>query len=63
MKKENTIRENVEWLLEQYKKDLEHLKNNNVKDCEVGYSVEQAIWDDENIIIELETILKLSKED
>lgn len=61
MKKENTIRENVEWLLEQYKKELEHLKNNNVSDCEVGYSVDQAIYDTENSIIELETILNLDK--
>ena len=61
MKKENTIRENVEWLLEQYNKELEHLKNNNVSDCEVGYSVDQAIYDTENSIIELETILNLDK--
>lgn len=61
MKKENTMKENVKWLLEQYKKELEHLKSNNVSDCEVGYSVDQAIWDTENIITELETILELDK--
>lgn len=63
MKKENTIKQNVEWLLEQYKKELEDAKNDNKQDndCEYGYSKDQFINDAENIVIELQYLLDLAK--
>lgn len=61
MKKEWTLKENLTWLLEQYKKELEQAKKENSKDCEYGYDKDQFIWDVENIIIELEHALKISK--
>lgn len=59
MKRENTIKQNVEFLLEQYKLDLEYLKNQNQKDFDAT-NLDQAIWDDENVIMELETILEFA---
>ena len=63
MKKENTIKQNVEWLLEQYKKELEEAKNDNKQDndCEYGYNKDQFINDAENIVIELQYLLDLAK--
>lgn len=61
MKKENTIKQNVEWLLEQYKKELEEAKKETAKDCEYGYDKDQFIEDAENIVIELQHILDLAK--
>lgn len=63
MEKGKTLEENIKWLLDQYKKELAEA-NDNVgkdKDCEYGYSVDQFIWDAENVIIELEHALKISK--
>ena len=56
MKKEWTLKENITWLLEQYKKSLQEEKAK--KDDEQNI---EMIWDYENIIIELEFALKISK--
>lgn len=63
MKKENTLQENIKWLLDQYKKELAIAKEDNGKnkDCEYGYSVEQFIIDAENIIEELGFAIEISK--
>ena len=51
MKRSNTIVENIEFLISMYKRDLE-------LDKELTIELEEAY---ENIIIELETIIELSK--
>ena len=62
MQKEKTLKENLTWLLEQYKKELEEAKKDEKNnDCVYGYSKDQFIIDAENIIIELEFALKISK--
>ena len=53
MKNNETLRENIKWLIAQYKKELEIEKN----DKEPNYDI---INDFENIIIELEYALKVS---
>lgn len=60
MEKGKTIRENVEWLLNQYKKELEITKQKDQESLECE-DVSQIIWDYENIITELEYLLKISK--
>ena len=53
MKSDKTLRENITWLLEYYKKDLEYEKtHDNNYDTIVDY---------ENIITELDYALKISK--
>lgn len=55
MKSDKTLKENITWLLEQYKKELEIEKRNEKENnymIIVGY---------ENIIMELEFALKISK--
>jgi len=49
-----TLRENIEWLLEQYKKELELEKQKEQPD-------DDWIWNVENYILELQTALRLSK--
>lgn len=50
MKKGATFKENIEFLISMYKKDLEHAED----------YTEEEIEDFQNIIIELETILEFS---
>ena len=51
MKRENTIIQNIEFLISMYKKDLEHEEEWTMQELECF----------ENIIIELQTIIDLSK--
>lgn len=55
MKKSNTVVENIEFLLSMYKRELELAKSGKY---ELSTELEEAY---ENIIIELETIIELSK--
>ena len=61
MKRENSLKENIIWLLEQYKKELQKAKEEKTNDCEYGYDKDQFISDAENIIIELEFAIEVSK--
>ena len=64
MKKGATFKENVEWLLNQYKKELEQEESDDTKHYGRDFSYinkEQMIWDYKNIIMELEMILLCSK--
>ena len=54
MKKEKTLKENIQWLIDQYKKELEIENSREVKDYVV-------ILNYENIIYELEFALQISK--
>jgi flagellin-specific chaperone FliS len=63
MYKEQTLKENISWLLERYKQELEHAKKEDTNNSEYGYDKEQFITDAENIIIELEYALKISRKD
>ena len=56
MKKENTLRGNIEWLLEQYKKELALEEQKDILDQNLD-----IINDYKNIIIELEYALELDK--
>lgn len=56
MKKENTLKENISWLLEQYKKELEIEERQDIEEQNLD-----VINDYKNIIIELEYALKISK--
>ena len=51
MKKGASFKENIEFLISMYKKDLEHEEEYTMEEIECF----------QNIIIELETILELSK--
>lgn len=55
MKKGATYKENIEFLLMAYKRELEYYKNSKE---ELSMELEEAY---QNIIIELETILSVSK--
>ena len=55
MKRENTIKENVEFLLSMYKRELEYAKKHEE---EYSYDIIECY---ENSIIELQAILDLSK--
>ena len=55
MKKGATFQENIEFLIMAYKRELEYYKNHNE---ELSMELEEAY---QNIIIELETILNVSK--
>lgn len=56
MENNKTLRENIEWLLNQYKKELEYEKNEKEPNDDI-------INDYENVITELEFALKVSKKD
>ena len=56
MLKENTLRENIEWLLEQYKKELKLEEQQDID--EQNFDIINGY---ENIIIELEFALKISR--
>ena len=56
MTKENTMKENIEFLLSMYKRELELAKEGK---HELSLEQKEAY---ENIIIELETIIRLSKD-
>ena len=62
MEKSKTLKENLQWLLDYYKRELEDAKKDTKNnDCIYGYSKDQFIIDAENIVIELEHALKISK--
>lgn len=61
MYKEQTLKENISWLLERYKQELEHARKEETNSNEYGYDKEQFIIDVENIITELEYALKISR--
>jgi len=56
MERTKTLRQNIEWLLEQYKKELELEENQDILKQNLD-----IINDYKNIIIELEFALKISK--
>lgn len=56
MEKNNTLKENITWLLEQYKKELKIEESQDIDDQNLD-----IINDYKNIIIELEYALKISK--
>ena len=56
MKNDKTLRENIEWLIEAYKKELEEEKNKQQEEQDY-----MAIVNFENIIMELEFALGISK--
>ncbi len=63
MIKGKSLKENISWLLERYKQEVEHAKKEETNDIEYGYDKEQFIEDAENIIIELEYALEISRKD
>ena len=56
-----TLEENIRFLLKAYKRELEDIKQDN-NYSEANGDKDTIIWDMENVIIELETALKLSKD-
>ena len=60
MNSNNTLRENIEFLLKAYKRELEDIKKDDNYD-EINGDKDTVIWDIENVIIELEFALKVSK--
>ena len=56
MLKENTLKQNIEFLLNQYKKELDIENKKDILEQDL-----EAITFYENIIIELEYALKISK--
>ena len=61
MKNGATFRQNVEWLLDYYKKDLEEVKASEENHTINVYDKDQLVWDLENVIMELEALLKFSR--
>ena len=60
MKQGLSIRENVELLLDYYKRDIEEIKQEEDHTVNL-YDKSQALLDYNNIITELEYLLKISK--
>ena len=56
-----TLEENIRFLLKAYKRELEDIKKDD-NYSEANGDKDTIIWDMENVIIELETALKLSKD-
>lgn len=56
MKRENNIYENIEWLLSQYKKELEIEESKDID--EQNFDIIESY---KNIIVELEFALRISK--
>lgn len=56
-----TLEENIRFLLKAYKRELEDIKQDD-NYSEANGDKDTIIWDMENVIIELETALKLSKD-
>lgn len=54
MKSTNTLKQNIEWLLEQYKKALREEEAKDIDNQNLA-----TIWDYQNIIIELEYALNI----
>lgn len=61
MNKNNTLEENIRFLLKAYKRQLEDIKKDD-NYSEANGDKDTVIWDMENVIIELETALELSKD-
>lgn len=61
MERGRTLKENIEWLLNQYKKEYDLAQDEKAQDCEFGYSKDQFLQDADNVITELEFALKISK--
>lgn len=56
-----TLEENVNWLLDRYKQELEEVKKDDNYD-DINGDKDTVINDMENVIIELEYLLKLSND-
>lgn len=56
MERDKTLKENLEWLIRQYQKELDIEENKNIEEQDLD-----TIEHYKNIIIELEYAIKISK--
>ena len=61
MNRNNTLEENIRFLLKAYKRQLEDVEKDDNYD-EINGDKDTVIWDYKNVICELETALELSKD-